>query len=529
MKRRSVTLVIMDGVGLSKNAYGNAVMNAQTPNLDYLMKNYPNTLLHAHGVYVGLPSNKDMGNSEVGHNALGCGQIYFQGAKLVDESIQSRRMFLSKTWKDLTSYCKSKGTLHLIGLLSDGNVHSHINQLFVLLDEAKKIGVRKVRVHILLDGRDVEETSALKYVEMLEEKLLSLNDEYFQGLIASGGGRMNITMDRYEANWGMVEKGWHAHVLGDARKFYSAKEAIETYRAEKNTVDQYLDSFVIVDQNQQPVGTIHDHDSVIFFNFRADRALEISRAFDEKEEFYGFDRIRVPKVYYAGMLQYDSDFKIPRHYLTEPPKIKYTLTEELNQYGIREYAVSETQKFGHITYYWNGNRKEKLNEQLETYEEIPSDIIQFDQKPMMKSFEIADQLIEAIRSNQYDFLRCNFPNGDMVGHTGNYSATIKSIEAVDKNLGRIMKTVDEVEGILVVIADHGNAEEMYQFDHQNKEPKTSHTLNPVPFIIYGKDLSNIKIKEGNFGLANVASTITTLLDLKPNSHWLESMIEKIDG
>lgn len=524
MKKRQVVLVVMDGVGISEESFGNAVLNANTANLDKLLKNYPHTLISAHGTYVGLSSNEDMGNSEVGHNALGCGQIYSQGSKLVEESIKSKEIFNTKTWHDLVENTGDEKTLHFIGLLSDGNVHSNINHLFALLDQAKKENIKKVRIHILLDGRDVEETSALKYVDLLEEKLKQLNDSTFDAMIASGGGRMVITMDRYEADWSMVEKGWHTHVLGDARKFKSATEAITTYRNEEHVIDQNLKEFVIVDDKNNPVGTIENNDSVVFFNFRGDRAIELSKAFDE-EYFDKFNRVRVPKVFYAGMLQYDADLKIPKRYLTEPPKIKNTLTEELIKHNINEYAISETQKFGHVTYFWNGNRTEKFDENLETYVEIPSDIISFDKKPAMKSFEITDKLTEAILSEKYDFLRTNFPNGDMVGHTGNYEKTIVSIEAVDTNLGRIMEAVDKVNGILLVMADHGNAEEMYQLkDKTKKEAKTSHTTNKVPFIIYGKDLDNIEIKQGDFGLANVAATVTDLFGYEKNRNWLESII-----
>ncbi len=525
-EQKQVILVVMDGVGISNESFGNAVLNANTPNLDYLRKNYPNTLIHAHGTYVGLPSEDDMGNSEVGHNALGCGQIYSQGAKLVQESIASKTIYQTETWKNLVNFCKEHNTLHLIGLLSDGNVHSNIYHLFSLLEQAKKEKIKTVRIHILLDGRDVEEKSALKYVKQLEEEIKKLNDSTFSAAIASGGGRMVITMDRYEANWSMVEKGWNTHVLGQGRKFKTAEEAIRKYRQEKDVIDQDLGEFVIVDDNNNPLGTIEDGDSVIFFNFRGDRAIELSKAFDEKD-FTKFDRKRIPNVFYAGMLQYDADLKIPKHYLTEPPKIENTLTEELIKYGIREYAISETQKFGHVTYFWNGNRTEKFSDELETYEEIPSDIISFDQKPEMKSYEITDKLIAAIKSKKYDFLRINFPNGDMVGHTGNYDKTKSAIEAVDINLGKIMKAVDEVNGILIVTADHGNAEEMYQQNDKSKKiPKTSHTINPVPFILYGKNIDNFKIKDGNFGLANMASTITTLFDIEKNPVWLESIIDK---
>lgn len=510
-------MVIMDGVGISDKKEGNAFLNANTPNLDYLMNNALYTTINAHGTYVGLPTDNDMGNSEVGHNAIGCGQIYSQGAKLCNEVIDSKELYNGQTWKDLVDYCK-KNTLHFIGLLSDGNVHSHINHLLSMLEQSKKEGIKNVRVHILLDGRDVDATSALTYVDILENKMNELNDESFNSMIASGGGRMNITMDRYEANWSMVEKGWHTHVLGDARYFNSAKEAIETYRNENpGVIDQDLDSFVIV-KDGKPVGTINDGDSVIFFNFRGDRAIEISKAFDE-ETFDKFNRVKYPKVYYAGMLEYDSELKIPKHYLTEPPKIKYTLTEELNKYGIREYAVSETQKYGHVTYFWNGNRLDKFNENLETYDKVDSDIISFDKAPKMKSYEITDKMIEAIKSNKYDFLRLNYPNGDMVGHTGNYDATVISIEAVDDNIGRIMKAVKETDSVLIVTADHGNCEEMFD----EKGIKTSHSLNKVPFIIYNDN--SVKIKNGDFGLANIAATITTLLGIEKNPNWKESIID----
>ena len=515
---KKIVMVVMDGVGLSEKKEGNAFLNANTPNLDYLMNNALFTSIYAHGTYVGLPTDNDMGNSEVGHNAIGCGQIYSQGAKLVNEAIESKELYNGNTWKELINYCKDN-TLHFIGLLSDGNVHSHINHLLSMLEQAKKENVKRVRVHILLDGRDVEATSALKYVDILENKMNELNDETFDSMIASGGGRMNITMDRYEANYAMVEKGWHTHVLGDARKFNSARVAIETLRKENpGIIDQDLDSFVIV-KDDIPVGTINDGDSVIFFNFRGDRAIELSKAFDE-ENFDKFDRIRYPKVMYAGMLEYDSELKIPKHFLTEPPKIKYTLTEELNKYNIREYAISETQKYGHVTYFWNGNRIDKFNEKLETYDKVDSDIISFDKAPKMKSYEITDKLIEAIKSDNYDFLRINYPNGDMVGHTGNYEATIIGLEAVDDNIGKIMKVVKETDSILIVTADHGNAEEMFD----SKGIKTSHSLNKVPFIIYNEN--NIKIKDGEFGLANIASTITTLFDIEPNPNWKESIIEK---
>ncbi|MFV0381626.1 MAG: 2,3-bisphosphoglycerate-independent phosphoglycerate mutase [Breznakia sp.] len=523
MSKQPVVLVVMDGVGCSENTLGNAVNNAYTPTLDKLMKTCAHTSIRAHGLSVGLPSDGDMGNSEVGHNAIGCGQIYAQGAKLVNESIASKEMFANETWKALVQNCKDDGVMHFIGLLSDGNVHSHINHLFALLDQAKQDGVKEARIHILLDGRDVPETSALTYVDALENKLNEINDTTFNACIASGGGRMKITMDRYEANWEMVENGWKTHVLGEGRKFSSAKEAIETFRNESGVVDQDLPAFVVTKDNQ-PLGAMEDGDSVILFNFRGDRAQEICLAFDQ-ENFDKFDRVRKPKVMFAGMLQYDADLEIPKKFLTFPPKIKNTLSETLVKKGIRQYAISETQKFGHVTYFWNGNRSEKFDEKLETFVEVKSDVVPFEQRPWMKAAEVSDLLIEAIDSKQYDFLRCNYPNGDMVGHTGHYEATIIGVETVDLQLERLIKAVDRVNGILIVTADHGNADEMYEKQKQADAPlkaKTSHTLNRVPFIIYGKDVS---IKDGEFGLANIANTVAKLLTLEENKNWEESIIK----
>ena len=479
MSKRPVVLVVMDGVGINASEFGNAVKKAYKPTLDELWANCPHTEIKAHGLAVGLPSDGDMGNSEVGHNALGCGQIYSQGAKLVNENIETGEIFKTETWEALVNNCKD-GTMHFLGLLSDGNVHSHINHLKALIKKAKEDGVKEVRIHALLDGRDVPETSALTYVDDIEAYMAELNDDSFHACIASGGGRMTITMDRYEANWAMVEKGWHVHVLGEGRQFASASEAVETFRNETGVIDQDLPGFVIA-KDGKPVGTIEDGDSVVLFNFRGDRAQEISLAFDGDDSFDKFDRVRMPKVMYAGMLQYDADLNIPHNFLTYPPKIKYTLTEELCKHGIREYAISETQKYGHVTYFWNGNRSEKFDEKLEDYVEITSDVVPFEQRPWMKSAEITDVLCAAIESGNYDFLRTNYPNGDMVGHTGNFEATVIGVESVDLQLARVKKAVDAVNGILIVTADHGN---------DPTYTGTDHTREYVPFIAYSKRMKN---------------------------------------
>jgi len=524
MEKRPVLLVVMDGIGISSEARGNAVTAANTPVLDKLRAEYPNTIIKAHGVAVGLPSDDDMGNSEVGHNALGCGQIYSQGAKLVNASIETGKMYTSETWTKVIGNCKeNNSSLHFIGLLSDGNVHSNIAHLKVMLTKAKEEGVKKARVHILLDGRDVDATSALVYVEDLEKHLADLNGNGFDGRIASGGGRMKVTMDRYEADWDMVELGWKTHVLGQGRMFESAEQAIKTYREESGVIDQDLPAFVI-EENGQPVGKIVDHDSIIFFNFRGDRAIEISMAFDN-EDFSKFNRGKKLDVVYCGMLQYDGDLLLPKRYLVTPPDIQNTLSEHLVKNGIRQYAISETQKFGHVTYFWNGNKSEKFSEVLETFKEIPSDRVSFDERPWMKCAEITDTLIDAMKSRKYDFLRVNYPNGDMVGHTGNFDATEIGVESVDLCLARLIPEVDAMNGILLITADHGNADEMLEKTKDgSKKAKTSHTLNPVPFIIYDKKQA-YKIKEGEFGLANVAATLCKIMKLEIPAGWEASIIE----
>ena len=522
MAKKPVVLVVMDGIGFSKTGLGDAVTEANTPTLDKLLKDYPHTSLKAHGDAVGLPSDDDMGNSEVGHNALGCGQIYSQGAKLVNESIESGKMFASETWKELASNCVAKGsTMHFIGLLSDGNVHSNISHLKIMAAQAKKEGVKAVRCHILLDGRDVPATSGMTYIDDLENTLASLNDDTFDGKIASGGGRMKITMDRYQADWNMVKLGWDTHVKGEGRKFASAGEAYKVLREETGAIDQDLPPFVVA-KDDMPVGKICDGDSVILFNFRGDRAQEISLAFDRKE-FDKFDRGDYTGVKFAGMLQYDADLQIPYNYLLQPPVIKNTLTEVLCAAGVTEYACSETQKYGHVTYFWNGNRSGKVCEDLEVYEEIPSDVIPFEQAPAMKSKEITEKMVENMASKKFDFLRCNFPNGDMVGHTGVMDAVVYAMECVDNGLKAIIEAADKYGYTVLITADHGNADQMTETKKGKTSVRTAHSLNPVPFIIYDKD-HDWTILDGNYGLANVAPTVVKMMGLEAPSCWEASMI-----
>ena len=518
---KPIVLVIMDGVGKGDGGSGDAVAVAKTPTLDHLLATCPHTYLKAHGTAVGLPSDDDMGNSEVGHNALGCGQVYSQGAKLVGESIENGALFASSTWNELVDNAKENKAMHFIGLLSDGNVHSNIAHLIALLKAAHAAGVKKAFCHVLLDGRDVPATSALEYVGQLEDVLAQLSTEGCTYAIASGGGRMQVTMDRYEANWGMVEKGWRTHVQGQGRMFASAQEAIETYRAETGCIDQDLPAFVIA-KDGEPVGKIANGDSVVLFNFRGDRAQEISLAFDRKE-FGHFDRGDYTGVKFAGMLQYDGDLNIPENYLVQPPVITNTLTEVMVAAGINEYAVSETQKYGHVTYFWNGNRSGKVSEELETYEEIPSDVIPFEQAPAMKSKEITEKMVDAMASKKFQFLRCNFPNGDMVGHTGVMEAVVYAMECVDNGLKAIIEAADKYGYTVLITADHGNADQMTETKKGKTSVRTAHSLNPVPFIIYdnGKTWT---IKEGAYGLANVAPTVVKMMGLTAPECWEESMV-----
>jgi len=534
-----VVIIVMDGYGLPKSDTGSAIAAARKPTLDRLFADYPHISLRAHGTAVGMPSDDDMGNSEVGHNAIGAGQVFSQGAALVSNAIASGAIWQGEAWQQVVAGAKAgadgkPGTLHFIGLFSDGNVHSHIDHLKAMVLRAREEGLASVRIHALLDGRDVPETSALDYVEPFEAFLAEISVGGFDARIASGGGRMHITMDRYDANWPMVEKGWHTHVLGQGVQFGSAAEAVKALRQQfPGTIDQDLPPFVIA-RDGQPVGTIEDGDAVVLFNFRGDRAIEITRAFEEAN-FDKFERVRAPKVTYAGMLQYDGDLKLPKRFLVAPPAITDTMGEWFAKGGVTQFACSETQKFGHVTYFWNGNRSVKFDG--ETYQEVPSDVVPFEQRPWMKAAEIADAMIGALQSGQYKTLRCNFANGDMVGHTGNFRAATMAIEAIDLQLARLLPVIDALGGVALITADHGNADEMYELDKKSKQParnedgsfkaKTAHTLNPVPLILYDNvSGGRLGLKQTpTAGLSNIAATTANLIGLEKHAKWDESLLE----
>ncbi|WP_374326037.1 2,3-bisphosphoglycerate-independent phosphoglycerate mutase [Azonexus sp.] len=527
-----LVVVVMDGYGLPENAVGSAIAEARKPNLDRLFASSPHIRLRAHGTAVGMPSDDDMGNSEVGHNAIGAGQVYAQGAALVANAIAEGTIWAGQAWQEIVGAAQD-GVLHFIGLFSDGNVHSHIDHLRAMVERAKAEGVKTVRIHALLDGRDVPETSALDYVLPFEAFLADISDAGFDARIASGGGRQNITMDRYDANWPMVERGWRTHVLGEGPQFASASAAVEALRVQyPGTIDQDLPPFVIA-ADGKPLGSIEDGDAVVFFNFRGDRALEITRAFVEAD-FDKFDRVRYPRVTYAGMLQYDGDLHLPERFLVPPPAIRDTSGEWFSKAGITQFACSETQKFGHVTYFWNGNRSGKFDG--ETYLEVPSDVVPFEQRPWMKAAEIADAMVAAIASGQYKVLRCNFANGDMVGHTGNFRAATMAVEAVDLALGRVLKAVEAAGGVALITADHGNADEMFELDKKSKQParnadgsfkaKTAHTLNPVPLILFNASGdARLGLRQtADAGLSNIAATVANLLGFDKHPAWDESLL-----
>jgi 2,3-bisphosphoglycerate-independent phosphoglycerate mutase len=534
-RRGPVVLVIMDGVGYGKYKEGDAVADSKMYHLDTIKAKSPHTKLKAHGKAVGLPSDDDMGNSEVGHNAMGCGRVFAQGAALVSASIATGAMFTGTAWREIisniTGASGGRAALHFIGLFSDGNVHSHLDHLKAMIRQAKKEGVKKVRVHTLFDGRDVGETSALEYLDPFEAFLKEESQGGFDARIASGGGRMWITMDRYGADWTMVERGWKTHVHGGARQFSSAREAVEAYRKEiPGIIDQDLKEFVVA-EGGNPIGPILDGDSVVYFNFRGDRALEVTAAFEE-DRFDKFDRGRRPGVCYAGMMEYDGDLHVPRRYLVSPPAIDRTMGEYLAATGVRTLAISETQKYGHVTYFFNGNRTGKFNDKLEDYVEIKSDTVPFEQRPWMKCAEITDEILRAVSSGKYDFIRLNYPNGDMVGHTGVYQAVVCSMEGMDLQLGRLAKAVTEAGGVMVITADHGNSDDMFEHDKKtgavirkedgSPKAKTSHSLNPVPCIIYDPECRGeyeVEPKDGalreGLGISSIAATCIVLLGYLP--------------
>lgn len=534
-----LVLVILDGVGLEAPAADNAVTSATAPFLHEVLSGHLGAMplisvpIQAHGLAVGLPSDADMGNSEVGHNIMGAGRIFDQGAKQVEEALRSGDIW-GQPWANVMSHALH--TIHFIGLLSDGNVHSHIRHLQILLTKAAEEGATRLVVHPLFDGRDVIDGTSNQFLQQLEDILANITSRFAcTAIVGSGGGRMNTTMDRYDADWDIVRNGWSAHAVGTARPFRSATEALTTLRAEDSAVsDQYLPAFTVVDATGVPVGAMHDDDAVVLFNFRGDRMVEIYRALTE-EPFTAFERGALPQnLLVVGLTMYDGDLGIPAQYLVPPTRVTGTVSELIAKAGIAQMAIAETQKFGHVTYFWNGNRSDKFNAELETYVEIPSDRVSFDEKPKMKSAETGAEVVTAVQSAKYPFIRCNFAAGDMVGHTGNIPASIKAVEAIDVALREVNAAVAQAGGTLIITADHGNCEVLIERDKSGAVlvnasgipvPKKSHTLSPVPFIVIDHSSRTLKkTVPPQAGIANIGATLLTLLGLDVPSDYEPSLI-----
>ncbi|KAK8332828.1 hypothetical protein V6Z12_A10G164100 [Gossypium hirsutum] len=527
-KGKTIAVVVLDGWGENKPDDYNCIHVAETLTMDSLKQGAPEKwrLIRAHGTAVGLPTEEDMGNSEVGHNALGAGRIFAQGAKLVDLALASGKIYEGEGFKYISESFE-KGTLHLIGLLSDGGVHSRLDQL-QLLKGASDHGAKRIRVHFLTDGRDVSDGSSVGFVETIENDLENLREKGVDARIASGGGRMYVTMDRYE-------------VRNNIYKFQNHADPLAVKKLRENANDQYLPPFVIVDEHNKAVGPIVDGDAVVTFNFRADRMVMLAKAL-EYQDFDKFGRVRFPKIRYAGMLQYDGELKLPSHYLVSPPEIDRTSGEYLVYNGIRTFACSETVKFGHVTFFWNGNRSGYFNPELEKYVEIPSDIgISFNLQPKMKALEIGERARDAILSLKFDQVRVNIANGDMVGHTGDIQATIVACKAADEAVKMILDAIEQVGGIYVVTADHGNAEDMVKRDKCGQplydkngqlQILTSHTCHPVPIAIGGPGLApGVRLRNDvpDGGLANVAATIMNLHGFVAPNDYEPTLIQVVDN
>ena len=507
-----VVLAVLDGVGLAPDGLGNAVSKARTAFLGEAARKYLHVALDASGEAVGLLPGQ-MGNSEVGHNTMGCGQNIRQGISHIEEAFMDGSVFNSEAWRGAISRIKSErdrgedAILHFAGIFSDGGVHSHISHLEQMIERAYDEGIRKIRVHAIFDGRDVSPQSEPKYIKRFEQFVMRFADADIK--IASGGGRMVCVADRYENDWNVVAAGWDMMVNGSADYYFKTPEEAITMlrRINPDVQDQYLPPFVVVDESEKPVGKIKKGDALIYFDFRADRAIEIAMAFTYYDfPYFNRGSYQPTDVYFVGMTEYNSDTHVPEHRLVEPIKIQETLSRFLSGRGISQFAVSETVKFGHITYYFNGNSYDKA--EGEEFLQIDSYTEPFETRPWMRTAEITDALIENL--DKYKFLRINYPGGDMVGHTADLEATIVAMESIDLSLGRIYQKVKEMGGVFVVVADHGNAEELLDAEGH---PKTSHTTNKVPFIICDDTENQTKYRVNPLerpGLYNIAATIALL-------------------
>lgn len=498
MKKDIIALLILDGWGIGKDYPGNAITRANTENYDKFVKNYPSTELSASGLEVGLPKGQ-MGNSEVGHLNIGAGRVVYQELTRITKSIKDKEFFNNKEFLDAIENCRKNNTsLHLMGLVSDGGVHSHNTHLYALLELAKRENFKDVYIHGFLDGRDTLPECGKRYLEELEDKI----EEIGVGKIATIMGRY-YSMDR-DKRWDRVEKAYNALVLGEGEYVLDCNECIlKTY--EKKITDEFVVPAVIVDRDKKPVGTIKDNDSVIFFNFRPDRARELTRALMD-DNFDGFKRRKKVKTHFVSMTMYDSTIE-GVNVAFKPEEYKNTLGEYLCSKGKEQLRIAETEKYAHVTFFFNGG-VEAPNENEERVL-IPSPrVATYDLEPGMSAVKIKNEAIERVKSGKYDVMILNFANPDMVGHTGNVEAAIQGVEVVDKCLGKLTKTILDQGGKVIITADHGNAEKM--LDEETLGKVTAHSTNKVPFIVIGEE--NIELKPGKLG--DVAPTILDMMDLE---------------
>jgi 2,3-bisphosphoglycerate-independent phosphoglycerate mutase len=534
VKGKPVLLIVMDGWGMGTGGQEDAVTQANTPVFDKLWNRYAHTELMTHGKYVGLPSNKDMGGSEVGHLTMGAGQILDQGPTRINNAIADGSFYNSEALHKVIAQGLSGGTIHLLGLLSDGNIHSHIDHFIALARYAAQQGVKRLRVHALLDGRDVGIQTAQNYIKQLETLFTELNAQGCDYAFASAGGREQIIMDR-DQDWGKVKPGWDAMVHGVCdRRFMSMQEAVQSLRAKHpDIVDQDLPGFIIVDAEDKPIGTVQDGDAVVMVNFRGDRAIEITEAF-EVDDFNGFERGECPDILFAGMMVYDEDRNLPELQLMGPTKVDNPFGKRILEMGIKQFRLTETQKYPHVTFFFNGGYREPLDASMEDYILIPSDKgISFADAPEMKAPEIASKAVALIESGEYGFGLMNFANADMVGHCGAIAPAIAAIEAVDTAVGRIVDALEKVGGCALIAADHGNAEEMQVFKDGEVEACTKHSVNPVPCILFDPAFDGsyalrqpIKDDIHSPGLSHLAATLFEMMGYEPPLDLNPSLIER---
>jgi len=538
-KGKPTLLIIMDGWGIGTGGVEDAVARANTPVFDRLWKDYAHTQLMTHGKYVGLPSNKDMGGSEVGHLTMGAGQILDQGPTRINNAIADGSFYESDVLEKIIAKGQGGGVVHLLGLLSDGNIHSHIDHFITLAQYAATKGVQVLRVHALLDGRDVGIQTAQDYIAQLEGVFADLNAQGFDYAFASAGGREKVIMDR-DQDWSKVQPGWDAMVHGVCdRRFTSMQEAVAFFRNETSgIVDQDLPGFVIVDASDKPIGTVKDGDAVVMVNFRGDRAIEITEAF-ELDDFEGFDRggvnHKAPDILFAGMMVYDEDRNLPALQLMGPTKVEAPFGKRILNMGIKQFRLTETQKFPHVTFFFNGGYRKPLDDSMEDYILIPSDRgILFADAPQMKAPDIADKAVTLIESGDYGFGLINFANADMVGHCGAIEPAIEAIEAVDTAVGRIVDALQKAGGCALITADHGNAEEMQVFKGDYSEPCTKHSINPVPCVLFDATFDgSYQLRQPQDddglsvipGLSHLAATLFEVMGYTPPAELNASLIE----